>query len=111
YRGTAISFMPLAAQAPRGLKAVPSRSWTQTGPSEVVPGEFVIAGRDPSKVLELVEEALDQVALSVEFVLDGSLDLSVPLGRDMCLSPGLGDKIDDCLRFIATVSDKCFCRG
>jgi hypothetical protein len=62
-------------------------------------------------VLELVKEALDQVALSVEFVLDGSLDLPVPLGRDVCLSAGLGDKIDDYLRVIATVGDEGFCRG
>ena len=62
-------------------------------------------------MLELVKEALDQVALSVEFVLDGSLDLPVPLGRDVRLSAGLGDKIDDCLRVIATIGDEGFCRG
>ena len=92
----------------RGLKPGPEAGGGDEGGGEVVPGELVIAGRDPSKVLELVKEALDQVALSVEFVLDGSLDLAVPLGRDVCLSAGLGDKIDDCLRVIATVSDEGF---
>ena len=92
----------------RGLKPGPEAGGGDEGGGEVVPGELVIAGRDPSKVLELVKEALDQIALSVEFVLDGSLDLAVPLGRDVCLSAGLGDKIDDCLRVIATVSDEGF---
>jgi hypothetical protein len=34
---------------------------------EEIPGEFVIAGGDGAKVLELVEEALDEVTFAIEY--------------------------------------------
>jgi hypothetical protein len=35
-------------------------------PGEEISGEFVVAGGDGPKVLELVEEALDEIAFAVE---------------------------------------------
>ena len=49
--------------------------------------ELVVARCDAPEVLELVEEALDQVALPVEFAIDGALDLAVALGWDVSSPP------------------------
>ncbi len=44
---------------------------------EEVCGELVVACGDAAEVFELVEEALDEIALAVEFGIDGTLDLTL----------------------------------
>jgi hypothetical protein len=41
--------------------------------------ELVVSGCDASELLELVEEALDEIALLVEFSVKRALDFSVAL--------------------------------
>ncbi len=50
---------------------------------EEVSCELVIAGRDASEVLELVEEASDEVALAVQVIGHRALLPAIPLGRDV----------------------------
>ncbi len=50
---------------------------------EEVSCELVMAGRDASEVLELVEEAFDEVALAVQVIGHRALLPAVPLGRDV----------------------------
>ena len=50
--------------------------------AEIAVCGFIIAGRQPAGVLELVEAALDHVAQSVDGSIDGQLDEPVALGRD-----------------------------
>jgi hypothetical protein len=76
-----------------------------------VPGELVIAGGDSSEVFELVEEALDEVALPVDRGIDRALDLAVPLGRDVRVGAMGGDEIDDGTRVVAAVGDGVLGRG
>jgi hypothetical protein len=57
-------------------------------------------------MLELIEEALDQVAFAIDSVVDGTLDLTVTGGRDVCPSTARFDKIDDSTRVIASVSNE-----
>lgn len=64
------------------------------------------AGGDAPELLELAEEALDEVAASVEFAIDGALDLDTALGRDMGLAACLADEIDDGAAVVATVGDE-----
>ena len=56
-------------------------------------------------MFELAEEALDQIALSVERGIDRSLDLSVALGRDVSLPAALADQFDQILPVIAAIGD------
>jgi hypothetical protein len=46
-------------------------------------------------VFELVEEALDEVAMAVEVRIDRALDLAVAAGRDVGASAGGFDEIED----------------
>jgi|HubBroStandDraft_1064217.scaffolds.fasta_scaffold686048_1 hypothetical protein len=57
-------------------------------------------------MLELVKEALDQVALPIDQVVDRALDLAVTGGRDVRPSATGFDEIDDSSGVIATVSDE-----
>jgi hypothetical protein len=47
-------------------------------------------------VLEFVEEALDQVALAVEFGIDDAANPDVALARNVGLGAGRFDQFDDC---------------
>ena len=55
----------------------------------------MIAGRDASEVLELVEEASDEVALAVEVMGCGAPLPAVPLGRDVGTRAMVGDAFKD----------------
>ena len=66
---------------------------------------------DASEGFELVEEASDGVALSVERGIDRALDLAVLLGRDVGPRAVIGDELDDGLGVIAPVGDGVAGRG
>jgi hypothetical protein len=51
--------------------------------SEEVGGELVVSGCDAAEVLELVEEALDEVALAIEALGEAGLPPSVSFGGDV----------------------------
>jgi hypothetical protein len=57
-------------------------------------------------VLELAEEALDEIALPVELWVDGSLELAILLCGDAGDASGGGDEIDDGLGVIASIGDE-----
>ena len=44
--------------------------------------QLIISGCDASELFELVEEALDEIALLVEVDVVGALNLAIALGRD-----------------------------
>ena len=46
--------------------------------AEITGGGFVVAGRQPSRVLEFVEAALDAVAQGIDVAIDRDLNLAVP---------------------------------
>ena len=49
---------------------------------EKISGEFVVAGGDGSKVLEFVEEALNQITFAVERKVACPLGFAIGFGRD-----------------------------
>ena len=51
-------------------------------PGEEICGEFVVAGGDCTKVFEFVEEALDEIALTIEREITIARRLAVGLGRN-----------------------------
>lgn len=50
--------------------------------AEIAIGGFIVAGCQPSGILELVEAALDHVAQGIDRGIDRQLDQAVSLGRD-----------------------------
>ncbi len=72
---------------------------------EQVSCELVMAGRDASEVLELVEEAFHEVALAVQVMGCGALLPAIPLGRDVGARAMVGNELEDGAGVIAAVSD------
>jgi len=56
-------------------------------------------------VLELVEEAFDEVAQAVDFVGDRALLLAIALGRDVRLRAVLLDEVEDGFGVVATIGN------
>ncbi len=72
---------------------------------EEVSCELVMAGRDASEVLELVEETFDEVALAVQVIGHRALLPAVPLGRDVGARAVVGDAFEDGAGVAAAVGD------
>ena len=69
-----------------------------------ISGEFVIRGGDGSEVLELIEEALDEVAFAVEREIAQPLGLAIGLGRDDRGDCPLGEDADERVCVISLVA-------
>jgi len=70
-----------------------------------IPCELVVARGDASEMLEFVEEAFDQVTLSIELMVNGSLVFAVALGGDVRPRAVFGDQLEDGLGVISLVAD------
>ena len=72
---------------------------------EEVSCKLVMAGRDASEVLELVEEAFDEIALAVQVIGHRALLPAVPLGRDVAARAMVGNAFEDGAGVAAAVGD------
>lgn len=54
-------------------------------------------------MFELAEEALDEIALAVELVIDRALHLAFAAGRDVVLAATLADEFDDGSGVVAAI--------
>jgi len=70
-----------------------------------VSGKLVVAGGDPPEMLELVEEALDEIALAVEFWIDGAHDPYIALRGDVGCGAAGGEELDDGAGTVAAVGN------
>jgi hypothetical protein len=61
-------------------------------------------------MLQLVEEALDEVAVAVGRGLDRALELAVAAGRDVGPSAGRCDAVDDGAGVVAAIGDESLTR-
>ena len=68
--------------------------------------QLVVAGCDAAELFELVEEALDDVALLVEFGVIGTLERAVPLGRNDRLAAAFSDLVAQVIGVVALVGDR-----
>src|SRR2546430_8750921 len=73
------SMMPLGR---RLISSEPQPHRGELDHGEEVGGELVVASSDAAEVLQLREEALDQVALAVEALAEAGFPAPVALGRD-----------------------------
>jgi hypothetical protein len=72
---------------------------------EKVAGGFFVARRDASKLFEILEETLDQVALGVESVVAIAFDFTIGFGRDDRFDLSTFEGGDKAIRVIAFVSE------
>lgn len=79
--------------------------------AEIARGCFVVSGRQPTRVLELVEAALDAVPEGVDVVVDRDLDFSPASRRDdRDPAVGLGVRAD-AVGIVSLVGDENLRRG
>jgi hypothetical protein len=69
-------------------------------------GEFVITGRDGSKMLEFVEEALDQVAFSVKCEIGRAWRYPIRLGWDDRRDPAVFEDLDQAIGIVSLVGEE-----
>ena len=73
---------------------------------EEVSGELVVTRGDPAQMLELVEEALDEVALSIAFQIDGSNYPHIALAWDVSGGSARGEEVDDRSGAVTAIGDR-----
>jgi len=75
---------------------------------EKISSEFVVAGRNGAKVLNFIEEALDEVALAVECEIAIALGLSIGFGGNYGRDFSLRKAIDERISVVGLVCDQGF---
>ena len=73
---------------------------------EKIPGELVIARGDGAKVLEFIEETLDEIALAIERKVASPRHLSVSLRRDHRGDLSLCESIEQCIGIVSLVAEQ-----
>ncbi len=56
-------------------------------------------------MLELAEEALDEIALTIDAFVDGAVDKTLAGGRNMGLGAAGPDQVEQCVGVVASISD------
>jgi len=75
---------------------------------EKISRELVVAGGDGAKVLEFIEEALDEIALAVKGKVTGWRRLTVGFGRDHRGDLSLGKRVAERIGIVGLVRDESF---
>ena len=95
----------------RGLiSADPQAGSGEQHGGEEVAGQLVEARGDTPEVLQLAEEALDQIAAAIKLWIHRALHPDVALGRDVRLAAGASHQLDDGAAVVAAVGDQCLGR-
>src|SRR5712692_4572615 len=74
---------------------------------EKISGEFVITCGDGAEVLELIEEAFDEVAFTVECEIARPFGLAVGLGRNDRSDSPLGEGVEERVGVVRLVANQC----
>lgn len=75
---------------------------------EIAGDGFIVAGRQPSRVFELVEAALDAVAQGVDVAIDRDLHLAVPARRNDRRRALFLQRFANMIRIIAAIGKQDF---
>ena len=70
--------------------------------------ELVVAGGDGTVFFDLLEEALDEIALAVEGEVGFALDFAIGFRRDHGRAAALLDRLEEGIRVVALVGDDRF---
>ena len=74
--------------------------------SEKISGELVVTRRDGAKVLQFIEESLDEIALAVEDEVTRRRCLTIGFGRDHRIDVSLGKSVAERIGVVCLVSDQ-----
>ena len=75
-------------------------------PGKEIPGEFVVARGDGAELLELIEEALDEISFAVECEVACARSLAVGLGWDDRGDLALDEDADEWIGVVSFVADQ-----
>jgi hypothetical protein len=87
------------------VSAGPQAGCGESDGGKEVARELVEAGGDAPGVLELAEEALDQVALPVDAAIDGARNQALARSRNVGFGAGRPDQIEQRVGVVAAVGD------
>ena len=76
--------------------------------AEIAGCGFVVSGRQPSRVLELIEAALNAVAQGVDVAIDGDLNLAVPACRNDSRRALFLQRFANMIKIIAAIGEQDF---
>ena len=105
--GSAIVNISLHSGACLGLYSVEEDcNGSQLRPGEEISRKLVVTCGDGAEVLEPIEEALDQIAFTIECEVALPLDVSVGLGRNDRSDSTLGESFDERIGVISFVANQ-----
>ena len=84
----------------------PCQRADQVKSGEIVAGSLFITGGDAAKVLDGIEESLDEIALAVERNLAVSFDLAVRFRRDHRFDGAPFQAVDEAVAVVALVAEE-----
>lgn len=73
---------------------------------EKISGKLVVACGDGTKVLEFIEEALDEVAFTIEREIADSRRLAIGFGRDHWDDVSLGESVEERIGIVCLVANQ-----
>src|SRR5947209_14618803 len=79
---------------------------SQLHPGEEISRKLVVTRGDGAELLEQIEEALDQIAFTIEREVALPLDVSVGLGRNDRSDSTLGESFDERIGVISFVANQ-----
>ena len=85
----------------------PSQRTDQVKSGEIVAGSLFITGGDAAKVLDGIEEALDEIALAVERKIAVPFDLAVHFRRDHRFDGTHFQALNEALTVVSLVTEEC----
>ncbi len=84
----------------------PSQRADQVKSSEIVAGRLFITGCDAAKVLDGIEESLDEIALAIKRKIAIPFDLAVSFRRDHRFDGAHFQALDEVVAVVALVAEK-----
>jgi hypothetical protein len=85
------------------ISTKPNSDGCQLDKCEVVVGELVVSGRDPSALLDLVEESLDQITCAVQIGTEADRLAAIAFRRNICPCALLTDEGPDPVGVISSI--------
>jgi hypothetical protein len=73
--------------------------------SQIIPGGFLVSRRDPSALLDPIDESLNQVSIFVDVPIIVSLFFAIRSRRDLSLRTGCLNRPDKFIAVIALIRD------
>ena len=105
-RRRCLGVVPRSTRTPSSTSAQPEPRTTELDQGEVVASRLLVSSRDCSKALELVKEALNQIALPIQLSIEAMLLLPLRLGMNRWLLSPVPHRLHEFVRVVPGVADQ-----